>query len=73
MQSVIIIDGRNRLFMKKLKRKYYEYRIRRAQDNIDLVKGLHGATEKQLSDNIVYIRSRAAIEYYTVLLSVYQY
>jgi len=59
--------------MKLLKRKYYEYRIRRAQENIDLAKGLHGATEQQLSDNVVYIRNRAALEYYSRLLSVYQY
>ena len=59
--------------MKLLKRKYYEYRIRRAQENIDLAKGIHCATEQQLSDNIVYIRSRATIEYYSKLLSVYQY
>ena len=59
--------------MKTLKRKYYEYRIRRAQETIDLLKGLHCATEKQLSDNIVYIRSKAALEYYTVLLSIVSY
>lgn len=60
--------------MKKLIRKYYKYRIRKAEENIDLLKGIHNATEEQLKKcSVMYIKNKAVLDYYTTMLSVYQY
>lgn len=61
--------------MKYLKRKYYEYQIKQANDSIDLVRGMFDRSESQLliAQNITVIRNVAKRNYYKTLLSVVKY
>ena len=49
--------------MKVLILKYYNYRIQRAKDAMDVIKGMHNATDKQLDNdescNVEYVKHKA--------------
>lgn len=59
--------------IKCFKRKYYNFRIGIAQDDIDLIMGIHNASEDELKNNVSYIIANAKLNYYKALLSVVYY
>lgn len=59
--------------MKYFLKRFYIWRINSLLDDIVFIAALHGVTEKQLKNNVSYIRAKAKLDYYEAMLSVVNY